>query len=240
MLELTPREADADDADIAAWYSFGPGVTLRANMIMTADGVAAGPDGMTRSLSGPTDRRMLGLLRSLADALIVAAGTLRAERYNPVRTPDFMAGYRERAGMGPHPVLVVVTREPKIDDSYRAIAEAPVRPIVLCHHDSGALADVAEVIELPAPDGGVDLAGAKALLAERGLRRQHTEGGPHLLGSLIAAGLLDEYCLTVAARIEGGGAALRPVMGPETATLFTLQHAASADDDVYLLYRRRT
>lgn len=44
---------------------------------------------------------------------------------------------------------------------------------------------------------GVEPARAVAELAELGLVRQLTEGGPRLLGQFVAAGVLDELCLTV-------------------------------------------
>lgn len=232
------QELGAHDARVADCYAFGPGVTLRSNMIMTADGVAAGSDGLSKSLSGPADGRLLSLLRAVADAVIVAAGTLREEHYHPIRTRPGMASYRAAAGLAEHPRLVMITTEPKRDRSLRALAQAPVRPLVLCAHDTGALADVAEVVELPDGSGRVDLVGAKALLGEIGLRRLHTEGGPRLLAQLIAGDLLDEYCLTVAPMVLGGEAQLRPVMGATTPARFALRGSATADGYVFLRYGR--
>lgn len=234
------QELSADDAQVASWYGFGPGVTLRSNMIMSADGVAAGPDGLSKSLSAPADGRMLSLLRAVADAVIVAAGTLRDEHYNPIRTRPSMAAYRAETGLAEHPRLVMITREPRRDRSLRSLEQAPVRPMVLCSKDTGALADVAEVVALPDGAGGVDLVRAKAFLADLGMRRLHTEGGPHLLAQFLAAGLLDEYCVTIAPHVLGGEAALRPVMGPTTLTTFDLAHAVTADGYVFLRYRRTT
>lgn len=238
MNRLVAEPTAASDQEIASWYAFGPGVTVRSNMIMSADGLAVGPDGLSKSLSGTADGNLLGILRAVADAVVVAAGTLRNERYNPIRTRASLIGYRAAQGLAAHPRLVMVTREPKVDDSYRALAEAPVRPLVLCARDSGALASVADVEECPGPDGGVDLAAGVALLAERGLTRLHTEGGPRLLGGLIAAGLLQEYCLTIAPRTYGGQSDLRPVVGPVAPADFTLEHSAMADDYLFLMYRK--
>ena len=238
MQRLLPAGADATDDDIASWYEFDPGVTLRSNMIMTADGVAVGPDGLSKSLSGPEDGRLLGLQRALSDAIIVAAGTLREEQYNPIRTRQSMASSRQAAGLAPHPVLVMVTREPRIDASFRALAQAPVRPFVLCAQDNAVLADVADVIECPAADGTVDLLRAKDVLADRGFSRLLTEGGPRLLNGFLAAGVLDEYCLTLAPSVLGGEQALRPTTGPLVPTDFSLVHAATADDYLFLRYRR--
>ncbi|MGW7369941.1 dihydrofolate reductase family protein, partial [Streptomyces sp. NPDC054841] len=53
---------------------------------------------------------------------------------------------------------------------------------------------------------GVDPAGAVQALAERGLRRMLTEGGPRLLGQFVASGVLDELCLTVSPTLTAGDA----------------------------------
>jgi riboflavin biosynthesis pyrimidine reductase len=169
---------------------------------------------------------------------VVGAGTLREEHYNPIRTREQLRAQRVAAGMTEHPVTVMVTRTPKADPRLRAITQAPVRPVVVCAQDTGALADVADVIECPDGAGGVDLAAAVQSLASRGLTRLHSEGGPRLLADLRAAGLLDEYCLTISPRILGGGPGVRPVMGASVPTDFVLQHTAVGDDFLFLRYRR--
>lgn len=229
---------DAADEEIASWYDFGPGTTLRSNMVMSADGAAVSPGGGVGGLTGPADARLLSILRGVADALIVAAGTIRAEGYRPVRARPSLAQFRAERGMAEHPVLVIITRQPALDPGLETFTGAPVPPLILCERAGVDYGSAAEVIELPAPDGGVDLAAAKAVLAERGLRRQHSEGGPHLLGGLLSAGLLDEYCLALAPRLLSGEDVLRPVAGPTTPTEFSLAHGAAADDFLFLHYRR--
>ena len=51
---------------------------------MSLDGATVGPDGKSGSLSGPADRRALAQTRRLADAILVGASTIRAERYRPM------------------------------------------------------------------------------------------------------------------------------------------------------------
>ncbi|WP_257952728.1 dihydrofolate reductase family protein [Nocardioides sp. B-3] len=53
-------------------------------------------------------------------------------------------------------------------------------------------------------EGEVDLKAMKAELATRGWRDQLSEGGPHLFGSLLAAGVVDELCHTIVPRLIGG------------------------------------
>jgi riboflavin biosynthesis pyrimidine reductase len=238
-MEQLPRLDLADDATIAQWYAFGAGRTVRSNMVMGLDGAAVDGAGLAAGLSGRQDTRLLGLLRGLADAVVVGAGTVRAEGYNPIRARASLRDLRAAAGMAEHPVLVVVTRTPTLDPRLPTFVAAPRRPVVLCAVDNGSLAGVADVVQVPGADGGVDLVAGLAALADRGHRRIHTEGGPHLLGSLVAAGLLDEYCLTLSPRLAGGPPGLlRPVLGPTAPTGYGLVHAATADGFLFLRYRR--
>ncbi|MYS07084.1 pyrimidine reductase family protein, partial [Streptomyces sp. SID6041] len=86
---------------------------------------------------------------------------------------------------------------------------------------------------------GVEPARAKAVLAERGLRRQLTEGGPRLLGQFTAAGVLDELCLSVSPTMTAGDAQ-RIAGGPATAvpTRFALASLLEQDGFLFTRYRR--
>lgn len=84
---MLPVAADAVDpaivyADLPA--PARPGVRL--NMIASLDG-AATVDGLSGGLGGPADHRVFTALRELADVVLVAAGTVRAERYGPSKVP---------------------------------------------------------------------------------------------------------------------------------------------------------
>ena len=88
-------------------------------------------------------------------------------------------------------------------------------------------------------DERVDLAAAVAELAQRSLTVVLCEGGPTLLGGLIALDLLDEYCLTLTPVIGGD-----PLPAVNTAGLaelrhFRLAHVAEEDDTLFLRYLRK-
>ena len=59
---------------------------VRLNMISSVDGSTA-LDGRSGGLGGPADRKVFAALRSLADVVLVAAGTVRAENYGPGSLP---------------------------------------------------------------------------------------------------------------------------------------------------------
>ena len=200
----------------------GEGHWLRANMVSTLDG-AAQHDGRSRTISSAADMRVFGVLRGLADAVVVGAETVRQEGYRPARARDAFAARRAAAGQGPAPVIAVVTASLELDFSLPLFTEPLVPTLVLT--GAAALpervrdAEKAGAEVVIAGDGpGVDPARAVQALAARGMRRLLAEGGPRLLGQFVAAGVLDELCLTMspmltseyAQRIVGGPALVVP------------------------------
>jgi len=212
--------SDLGEADLAALYAYPAGAWLRANMVSSADG-AASLDGVTRGLSSRTDRHLFALLRTLADVIVVGAATVRAEKYGPVRQHELWPDLRP--GRTPTPPIAVVSKRLHLDPASRLIASAPpsARTIVITTAQAppdrrAALDGPAEVIV--AGQESVDLKVAIAALAERGHRRMLAEGGPHLLGQLVAAGLVDELCLTISPLLAGPAAGRIVAGAPLSAT----------------------
>ena len=96
-----------------------------------------------------------------------------------------------------------------------------------------ALAAVADVIECG--EETVDLPAMLAAFAARGWTQVLCEGGPHLFGDLLDAGLVDEVCLTLAPRFVGGSAGRIARGAPEADRRFTLAHAITDDEGFVLL-----
>ncbi len=205
--------------DLAALYGYPAGLSrawVRANMVESIDGAAA-LDGLSGGLSGPADRELFGLLRALADVILVGAATARDEKYGPARVRPRWAGLR--AGRPAAPPIAVLSGRLDLDlDGPLLTAAAPgARTIVITSAAApagrrAAAAARAEVII--AGDQQVDVAAAVGALAGRGQHRILAEGGPHLLGQLAAAGLLDELCVTVSPVLAGGQAG-RIIQGPD-------------------------
>src|SRR5690606_15179555 len=117
--------------------------------------------------------------------------------------------WRRDHGLPGHPALVIVSGSLDLDPHSPAFAAAPRRPVVLTHAAApvarrSALEPVADV--LVAGEARVNLAAGLALLRARGLAHILCEGGPHLLGALTAADLVDEMCLTLSPVLAGPGA----------------------------------
>jgi riboflavin biosynthesis pyrimidine reductase len=196
---------------------------LRLNMIASVDG-ATTIEGVSGGLGGPADQRLFGVLRSLADVVLVAAGTVRAERYRPAKVP-----------------IAVVTRSCDLDFGSPFFTEQVARPIVVTVEAADPerrrrAAGLAEVVVAGAE--GVDLAVALAALGERGHTSVLAEGGPSLNGQLAAAGLVDELCLTVAPRLVGGSAG-RILTGPAVPGAPAMRLCSVCEEDGYLFLRLR-
>jgi riboflavin biosynthesis pyrimidine reductase len=233
-----PDGADLTDGDLYERYR--PPADrpwLRVNFVTSVDG-AVEVDGYSRGLGSPADKKVFGLLRRYADALLVGAGTLRHEGYRAVRLDETTSAARVRDGQLAYPRLVVVSRRLDLAPTHPAFAEAPLRPIVLTCEKAPpdrvtALAGVADVLAVGADQ--VDLAAGIALLRERGMAQVLSEGGPHLLGALTAADLVDELCLTVSPQLAGAGAGR--ITAGETSPPRGMRLAHALVDDSVLLLR---
>lgn len=234
-----PEPLSTTPVDIAGAYAWPDGRWTRAMMLTTLNGAIAGTDGLSGSISSDTDRLIFDETRRLADAVLVGAGTIRAERYNPMRAKPEYQDARAAAGLKPAPVVVIVSHSLDLPWQDGLFHESAQRPIVLTDvHDpsSPALltarenADVIEVADL----GAAAMIGA---LHARGLNRIVCEGGPKLLTELIAADLIDEYDVTVAPILSGQGYGI--VNGPlAAARRLRLARATAAEGFIFAKYLR--
>ncbi len=228
MLQLlpVPTEPTTSETDALAGYAYPPLAGgrwwLRANMVSSLDGAVTGADGRSGTLSTPSDRLVFHHLRALSDAIVVGAGTARAENYGPPRMSEQALEQRLDHGQHPRPTLVVISRSMRLDPAARLFA-GPDRVMVVTARATPwpAVDRVAEVADVLRTGGDeVDLQEALGVLADRGLRRILCEGGPSLLGDLVADRLLDELCLTTAPMMVAGrvrriadGRAAEPPLG---------------------------
>ena len=81
------RTLTGPDGGLREIYAVPRTPWLRVNMISTIDGAATGDTGLTGSINNAPDKVVFDLLRALADAVIVGAGTARAEGYPPLAKP---------------------------------------------------------------------------------------------------------------------------------------------------------
>jgi riboflavin biosynthesis pyrimidine reductase len=232
--------AELDDEALTWCYGRSEVPTVRVNFVTSVDG-AVEVDGYSAGLSGPADKRVFGILRKVCDGLLVGAGTMRHEGYRAIKLDESRRAWRVAHGLTPVPTLVVVTGRLAVDPASPVFTEAPVRPVVLTTTSASApagLDDVADVVRVGERE--VDIAAGLAALRERGLNQILCEGGPHLFGTLTAADLVDELCLTVSPWLAGPQSG-RIIAGSHRdggPMPLRLHHSLVADDLLLLRYTR--
>ena len=174
---------------------------LVLNMAATADGrVAIG--GRSGPVAGSADRELFHHLRTQADAVMVGAGTARVERYRRMVKTGELRAKREREGLEPVPLAVVVSGTLDLPADLPLLQDAESRVVIVTSSDKtidGAAADVDYLREASL------VAALRALRSDHGVRSVLCEGGPHLNSTLLRERLVDELFLCVSPRIAGPG-----------------------------------
>jgi len=239
MRTIFPTPGDELDlTGLAEAYQYPGERWLRVNFVSSADG-AVTADGLSGGLSSAGDKRVFGILRVLADVILVGSGTARSENYKPAKRRDSLASLR--AGRSAAAPIALVTGKLDLDLTAPLFTQAAAdsRTIVITCAASdeakrAATAQVADVIV--AGEDTVDLGQAVQALAGRGLGRVLCEGGPHLFGDLTAAGLADELCLSLSPTLSGPGAG-RIIAGQQAAARpLTLRQVIADDGFLFLRY----
>lgn len=222
---------------------------VRAVMVATADGAARSPRGRSGGISSSSDRLVFATIRGLSDVILVGAETVRAEGYGAPKARPELEERRRAAGQQPLPRLAIVTASGRIDETAALFTGAAEPPIILCPQTlpadrREALEPVAELVV--AGDDRVEMVAAVDALAARGLHRIACEGGPTLLGQLVAADLVDDLCLTVTPLLSGGSYAdhsvpriLEGPVLPDAPRTARLEHVIVADGTLFLQYALR-
>jgi riboflavin-specific deaminase-like protein len=165
-------------------------------LAQSLDGRIATAGGLSHWISGQDDIVHTHRLRALFDAVVIGAGTVRAD--DPQLTT--------REVEGPSPVRVVLDTDRRLDARYRVFREAP-ETLLLCAADAPGddTVGTASVLRLPRAREGLDIGAVLATLAARGLRRIFVEGGGITVSRFLAAGALDRLHVTVAPLLIGSG-----------------------------------
>jgi 5-amino-6-(5-phosphoribosylamino)uracil reductase len=214
---------------------------LRANFIASLDGGATF-DGRSGLLGGPGDRAVFDALREMADVILVGAGTVRIEGYSGARPTVAQRQRRQSRGQSEVPPLAIVSKYGRLERDMSVFTRTEVPPLVCTcttafDQTRRTLAGLADVVDCSISDpDSVDSAAVLATLAERGLTRVLTEGGPMLFSAFVGHGLLDELCLTIAPTLVGGHAGRIATGSEQALTVMRCAHILT-DDDGYLYTR---
>ena len=211
LRRLLPELGEIETDDLAGVLSLGDLAPAErpyvvANMVASADGRAT-LGGRSGPMGGEADRELFHALRASVDAVLAGTGTVRTERYGRLVRDPARRERRVAAGLEADPLAVLVTR--RGDVPWEApLFSAPEQRVAICtptplEAPGDAAAHVQVVL---VQDGEATAALGLARLRETlGVRSVLCEGGPLLLGALLAAGVLDELFLTVAPVVAGPG-----------------------------------
>lgn len=212
-----------------------PFVTLK--LASTLDGRIATASGESQWITGPAARRAVHAMRARHDAVMVGAGTVRAD--DPVLTVR---------GMGPvrQPVRVIVSRAAKLPRDSQLAQTANDVPVWLCHGEgadvAGWVAQGAKGLPCEVVAGQVEPLSALRVLAGQGITRVLCEGGGMLASSLLAADLVDALVVFSAGVVIGAeGTPSLAAMGIDRLTAaprFHLDHVQKVGLDIQHSWRR--
>lgn len=244
----TASEPTTESARVDPWTEIGvedrsapPGRPwLMTNMVTSADGATA-INGVSGALGGSGDLQVFRGLRGVADFVLAGASTVRQERYKPVTHPDAIAEQRNARGQKARARLAVITGSADLEPDLPMFGDSENRPVILTAESADqdrlrALEPLADVIV--GPGQAVDPQWALAQLALLGGGVVLCEGGPSINGQFVAAGLVDEWNLTIAPMVaanESKRAAVGPLAeGPPPSMAL---RRVWVDDDHYLFCR---
>lgn len=215
-----------------------PMLTLK--LAMSLDGRIATASGESQWITGPEARRMVHALRSRHDAVMIGAGTARAD--DPLLTVRDFGQIRQ-------PVRIVTARTLEIPLDGQLARTARNIPLWLLH---GPLASPerraawescgARLVPCDEHEGGLDMASAMSLLGSEGLTRIFCEGGGHLAAALLRADLADELAIFGAGLTLGsdGRAGVGPMLIDQLADArrFICRESRPVGPDIYSYWDR--
>jgi len=223
--------------ELAQFYATSAPRWLRINMVLSLDGNYVGTSGSSRDLSSPEDLTVLLLLRALGDVVLVGAKTALGEKYQYRAIRPELKFIRSS-----NPPFCIVSQSLDLPSSAPIFADQAHPPFVItAHQDSPRWQENLSRVEQYAnihvvPNASLSGKSIRAALTELGFNKIVCEGGPTLLGTLLADGIADEFNLTISPNIVGSAAAT-PALG-ELARTLELSALAKAGSHIFTRYLR--
>lgn len=206
MQRLTPEPGPTTvDEQLGAYrpweQAHGERPFVATNFAVTVDGRAT-IGGVSGPIGSEADTTMLARLRTRFDAVMIGAGTMRAERYGRLAPRQEQREHRERIGLSPDPLVVIVSG--RLDLPWDAPLFTDGGRVLVFTASEAEPPETASILQVVRHESAVVPALAlRQLRDEHGIRALLCEGGPHLHAQLWAAGLVDELFLTTAPKLTG-------------------------------------
>lgn len=202
-------------------------------MVCSVNGIAS-VQGKASGIGGAADREAMRRIRSKVDAVMVGAGTLRAERLN--------LGLDDHSVSQPLAVIVCGQEPPPI--STNLIRPSSQRLLLIIPDNAssfyaGFLREEAETLPVPEnpASGRPDLTRVIPELRRRfGISHLLVEGGPSINVNLLALGLVDELFITIApSLLATTGGNIMDIEDNDSQALHLIS-ATTTEDEVFLRY----
>jgi riboflavin biosynthesis pyrimidine reductase len=210
---------------------------VAVNFATTVDGRAT-IGGVSGPIGSAADTEMLLGLRTRFDAVMIGAGTMRAERYGRIVADQEDRERRKQLGLPPDPLMVIVSG--RLDLPWDApLFTAGGGRVLIFTASEAEPPETATSLEIIRHQRFVNIVDALAhLRREREVRALLCEGGPGLHNQLEGAGFVDDLFLTIAPKLAGGEAP-RILEGdlPGVAEL-ELGWLLERDGELFVRYRR--
>lgn len=211
---------------------------VAVNFAATVDGRAS-IAGVSGPIGSEADTAMLAGLRTRFDAVMIGAGTMRAERYGRLVNNQEKRERRERLGLPGDPLMVIVSGRLDLPWDAPLFTDGGGQVLIFTASQTEP-PPTATSVQVVHHEGFVDIVAAmRHLRRERGVRALLCEGGPGLHNELEGAGFVDDLFLTIAPKLAGGEAP-RIIEGdlPGIAPL-RLAWLLEEDSELFARYRRR-
>jgi diaminohydroxyphosphoribosylaminopyrimidine deaminase/5-amino-6-(5-phosphoribosylamino)uracil reductase len=204
VVGILEREAAELNRRFARHITTGlPYVHLK--VAQTLDGRIGWPGGPSRSISSPSSRRLVHTWRSIEDAVLVGAGTVRSD--------DPSLTVRMTRGRNPH--VVVLDGKLTSSPTARVFRNQGGRLVFLCVDRRFAalrkgrylafLKKGIRILTFPGDNGVLNMADVLAELYHHNIGSLLVEGGSQVFGQLIDSGLVDELSIFVSPSVMGAG-----------------------------------
>lgn len=218
-----PWESAPDDRPLVA-----------VNMITTLDGRAS-IEGRSKQLGSDADTEHLLGLRTRFDAVMIGGGTMRAERYGRIIAREDDRHSRTEAGLPPEALAVIISGDLDLPFDAPLFTSGHGRVLIFTrkHHAP----ETETPVELVTTDRRIDTSDVLAHLHRMDVRTVLCEGGPHLFGQLVAAGLVDDFFLTFTPLLIGGDAPHILEANLPAQSSLELTSLLEADGDLFCRYR---
>ncbi len=210
---------------------------LATNFVATVDGRAT-IGGVSGPIGSETDTAMLAGLRTRFDAVMIGAGTMRAEHYGRPVPSQEKRERRERLGLPHDPLMVIVSGRLDLPWDAPLFTEGGGRVLIFTASQDEP-PETATSLRVVRHTAQVDIPAAlRHLRRERGIRAVLCEGGPRLHAELHALGMVDDLFLTIAPKLAGGDTVR--ILEGQLPSLVPLELAwlLEADGELFARYAR--